>query len=73
MWAERRIVNVKLVVHILTTVNHVVKVSFRSAVALLLDNCSNHHPRDVQSVSFIASLNMADSSYIKPVAAGTIV
>jgi hypothetical protein len=64
--------NVKLVVHIVTTMNHVVKASFRSAVALLLDSCSKQHPRNVQNVSFIASLNMAALSYRKPVAAGTI-
>ena len=64
------LLNVKLVVHIVTTVNHVVKASFRSAVTLLLDSCSKQHSRDAQSVSFIASLNMAALSYRKPVAAG---
>jgi len=73
VWAERRMLNVKRVVRIVTTVNHVVKASFRSAVAPLLHNRSLQRPRDVQSVSFIASPNIAALSYIKPVAAGTIV
>jgi len=67
------LLNVKRVVCVVTTVNHVVKASFRSAVAPLLHKRSLQRPRDVQSVSFIASLNMAALSYIKPVAAGTIV
>ena len=68
-----QLLNVKLAVHIVTTVNHVIKESFRSTVALLLDNCSKLHPRDVQNVSFVASLNMEALSYIKPVAAEAIV
>jgi len=51
VWTECRIVDVKLVVCIVTTVNHVVKSSFRSAVALLLANPSQHRPRDAHTVS----------------------